>query len=241
MSAAQADLDRYAEKLMVDEILSRWDGEAHLAVREKQIILYTNQGEELCASERMGDILECLQEWDAVLARDADSGAINGACTTKSPARARGRPLNPKVTDRRNRVAEMAEELQPATIRQVCYQAEVRGLIPKTELGFRRAQHDLLILRQQGIVEYDWISDNTRWMRKSPCYRGIKHFINLTINTYRRDLWHTAAHYVEIWIEKDALAGTVMDVTDPYDVPLMVARGFSSETHLYEAAMAIRA
>ena len=69
--------------------------------------------------------------------------------------------------------------------------------------------------------------------------RGIDHFLNLSISTYRRDLWHGADVYVEIWIEKDALAGTIMEETDPYDVPLMVAKGFSSETYLYEAAETI--
>ena len=44
---------------------------------------------------------------------------------------------------------------------------------------------------------------------------------------------------MEVWIEKDALAGTVMSETNPYDVPLMVAKGFPSETYLYEAAQAI--
>jgi hypothetical protein len=164
---------------------------------------------------------------------------INGACTTKSPARRRGRPLSPEVTERRRWVARTTQRLAPASVRQIAYQGEVAGLIPKTENGFRRIQHDLLILRQQGVIDYDWISDNTRWMRKSISYKGIGHFIKLSIDTYRRDLWQDAESYIEIWIEKDALAGTVMEVTDPYDVPLMVARGFSSETYLYEAAMAI--
>jgi hypothetical protein len=161
---------------------------------------------------------------------------INGAGTINSPPPRRGRPLDPVVAERRRRVAEMAKEFAPASVRQIAYQAEVHGLVPKTENGFRKVQHDLLILRQQGVVDYDWISDNTRWMRKSDSYKGIEHFLNLSIGTYRRDLWHSAASYVEIWIEKDALAGTVMSETDPYDVPLMVARGFSSETYLYEAA-----
>ena len=52
-------------------------------------------------------------------------------------------------------------------------------------------------------------------------------------------MWHSADAYVEIWIEKDALAGSIMEETNPYDVPLMVAKGFASETYLYEAAETI--
>ena len=47
--------------------------------------------------------------------------------------------------------------------------------------------------------------------------------------------------YVEVWCEKDALAGVLMEETEVYDVPLMTARGYSSLTFLHSAAMAIRA
>jgi hypothetical protein len=39
-------------------------------------------------------------------------------------------------------------------------------------------------------------------------------------------------------IEKDALAGVIYSVTSRFDVPLMVTRGFSSETFAYEAIAA---
>jgi hypothetical protein len=44
--------------------------------------------------------------------------------------------------------------------------------------------------------------------------------------------------YVEPWIEKDALAGVVYDVTAPYDVRLMVTKGYASLSFLHEAAQA---
>ena len=65
-----------------------------------------------------------------------------------------------------------------------------------------------------GKSPYDWISDNTRWTRKSRSYRGIDHFLQLTIDTYRRDLWASGDVHVEVWIEKDALAGVVMEETE---------------------------
>ena len=46
-------------------------------------------------------------------------------------------------------------------------------------------------------------------------------------------LWNEADSYVEIWLEKDALAGVVYPVTSMYDVPLMVARGYASLSFLY--------
>jgi len=41
---------------------------------------------------------------------------------------------------------------------------------------------------------------------------------------------------LKIWLEKDALAGVIYPVTDLYDVPLMVARGYASLSFLHGAA-----
>jgi hypothetical protein len=44
-----------------------------------------------------------------------------------------------------------------------------------------------------------------------------------------------------MWVEKDALGGVLFDVTEPWDVPLMVTRGYASLSFLYSAAMTIKA
>jgi hypothetical protein len=75
-------------------------------------------------------------------------------------------------------------------------------------------------------------------MRKPTSYDSVEDALAATARTYRRNLWRDADSYVEIWIEKDALAGVIYPITDQYDVPLMVCRGFSSETFAYEAVAA---
>jgi hypothetical protein len=42
-----------------------------------------------------------------------------------------------------------------------------------------------------------------------------------------------------MWSEKDAIRGVVYPVTAEFDVPLMIARGFPSETFLHQTAEAI--
>jgi hypothetical protein len=46
---------------------------------------------------------------------------------------------------------------------------------------------------------------------------------------------------VEIWLEKQGLAGVILDVTAEFDVPLYVSREFSSLTYLAEVAEDIEA
>ena len=69
--------------------------------------------------------------------------------------------------------------------------------------------------------------------RPEPCLYALA-------QTYRRNLWDDAEDYVEIWVEKDALAGVIVEETEPLDVPLMVAKGYTSKTYAYGAARRYR-
>ena len=53
-------------------------------------------------------------------------------------------------------------------------------------------------------------------------------------------MWDQQAEYVEVWCEKDAISGILREVTENWDVPLYVTRGYSSETFLYNAAETLK-
>ncbi len=92
------------------------------------------------------------------------------------------------------------------------------------------------MMRRAGDLPYDWLADNTRWQRKPNTFYSVEQALQDTAKFYRKSLWADADSYVEIWLEKDALSGVVYPVTDVYDVPLMVARGYTSLSFLYSAA-----
>lgn len=124
----------------------------------------------------------------------------------------------------------------PMTVRQVYYSLVSLGAIPKTEGGYNRVGYHLLTLRRLAVIPYGFIADNTRWMRKPETYQGLDEFLEITKQAYRRMLWADQDVYLEVWCEKDALAGVLYGVTAPWDVPLMVTRGYPSETFLFDAA-----
>ena len=93
--------------------------------------------------------------------------------------------------------------------------------------------------RRAAKLPYDWLADNTRWQRKPRTFNSVEQALRDTAAFYRKSLWTDASSYVEIWLEKDALAGVVLPVTSMYDVPLMVVRGYASLSFLYSAAEAI--
>lgn len=145
------------------------------------------------------------------------------------------------MADRHDALVEIAARVQPATVRAIFYQASVRNIVGKDEAGYRRVQRDLVTLRQTGRIPFGWIVDGTRWMRKPRTFDSLGQALADTAQYYRRALWLRAPVYLEIWLEKDALAGTVFPVTSKYDVPLMVARGYASLSFLHEAAETIAA
>jgi hypothetical protein len=122
------------------------------------------------------------------------------------------------------------------TVRQVFYQATVRGIVEKAEIGYAKVQADLTIMRRAGTLPYNWLADNTRWQRKPTTFNSVEDALEETARFYRKALWNHADCYVEVWLEKDALAGVVYPVTNMFDVPLMVARGYASLSFLYSAA-----
>jgi hypothetical protein len=131
---------------------------------------------------------------------------------------------------------------QPMTVRQVFYTLTTQGVIAKTEAEYKGTVCRLLAeMRRSGEIPYTWLADATRWMRRPSTFSSTEDALRRTAETYRRALWDDAPVAVEIWLEKEALAGVLVEVTDEWDVPLMVTRGYPSMSFLYSAAMEMRA
>ncbi|WP_428305832.1 hypothetical protein [Lacipirellula sp.] len=142
----------------------------------------------------------------------------------------------------RDALEEIVDEYTSLTVRQCFYQAVGRGVVDKTEQEYKGTVCRLLAdMRRDGTIPYHKLSDNTRWQRKPTTFSGLEQMLENTQRTYRRAIWDEQPAYVEIWLEKDALAGVLWEVTRKWDVPLMVTRGYPSISYLHEAAEAIAA
>lgn len=145
------------------------------------------------------------------------------------------------IQEIRDAIYELLEAEQPMTNRQVFYRLLSLGAIAKTESEYKATVCRLLKqMRLEKQIPFGWIADNTRWMRKPRTYSSMEAALKETARTYRRSIWNEVDAYVEIWLEKDALAGVVSEITYKWDVPLMVTRGYPSLTYIYEAAAAIQ-
>jgi hypothetical protein len=152
----------------------------------------------------------------------------------------RRRATKDEVQLRRDSLFEIVEAMKPMTVRQVFYQASVRGIVEKSEAGYNKVQTDLVLMRKAGVLPYGWLADSTWWQRKPNTFDSVEQALQETARLYRKALWAEIDAYVEVWLEKDAPAGVVNEVTDMCDVPLMVARGYASLSFLHSAAEYIK-
>ena len=105
---------------------------------------------------------------------------------------------------RREALLDIIAVGRPMTVRQVFYQATVRGLVEKAESGYGKVQADLTVMRRARELPYDWLADNTRWQRKPRTFDSVEDALRNIAAFYRKALWNEADSYVEIWLEKDA-------------------------------------
>jgi hypothetical protein len=132
-------------------------------------------------------------------------------------------------------ISDLLEADNPQTVRQVFYALTVRGLVGMSEQEYDGTVCRLLgEMREAEDIPFAWIIDNSRRRRRPTTFTGLSDAIWNLAQTYRRDLWaDDAEDYVEIWCEKDALAAVVMEETDPLDVRLLVAKGYTSNIYVY--------
>jgi hypothetical protein len=161
---------------------------------------------------------------------------LYAACRTNG-----GRATKRQMAARLAALERIVETIKPCTVRQAFYQATVLGVVDKDEAGYDRVQRALVDLRRSKRIAYRSITDSTRWQIKPTTYDSMRDALDETARLYRRAVWSDVDAYVEIWLEKDALSGVVHPVTSKYDVPLMVARGFSSLSFLHSAGEDINA
>jgi hypothetical protein len=152
----------------------------------------------------------------------------------------RSRRTNAELHELDLTICRVCAEDHPLSVRGVFYRVMSAGAVEKTEKAYAAVQREVLKLRRSGILPYEWIADGTRWQVKQPSWDTAQDALDDAVASYRRALWHNQDVYVEVWSEKDAIASIVSPITNKWDVPLMIARGFASESFLWSTANTIR-
>ena len=138
---------------------------------------------EVVSGEHLSDTTANISA-QAILSTVAKSSPVYVASDIK-----RARRTKPEMAAIRDGIQSILADDHPQTVRQVFYALTVRGLIAKAEIEYQRTVVRLLSeMRQAGQVPFEWIADNTRWMRKPSSFTGIESCLTSAAHFYRRDL-----------------------------------------------------
>lgn len=147
-----------------------------------------------------------------------------------------GRPLSAQTLAIRDALVALQDEFDQMTVRGAFYALTVRGVVEKTEAGYRQVQRQALLIRRDGTLPWEFIADGTRSVYAPETWDSTEDALQEVARIYRRNLWRSQGVRVEVWLEKDALANLIRAVTYQWGVRLMVSRGQSSDTYVYHAA-----
>jgi hypothetical protein len=123
------------------------------------------------------------------------------------------------------------------TVRQVYYQLVSRHLIPNTRSMYCAFDNHLTRAREEWLVNPNAIIDRSRPIENEnrPGWSSLASYLSTVREAYRRDPLEGQERQIEIWIEKEALSRLVSATLREYKPTVVVCRGYSPFTILYQA------
>ena len=129
------------------------------------------------------------------------------------------------------------EEIQPATVRAVCYRLFIEKLIPSmAKANTDKVSKQLVYAREHGLLPWAWVVDETREAERISTWDNPEQIIAAAVNGYRKDYWAMQPEWVEVWSEKGTIRGTLAPVLKKYGVTFRVMHGYGSATSLHGIA-----
>jgi hypothetical protein len=127
------------------------------------------------------------------------------------------------------------------TIRGIFYRAGSDEVIPLTTPVYKGIVKALSTDRKNGVIPMDPFTDNSRQIIDiDDLYwepiQFVKYYLGKLRDLHKsyydtRPRWHSQPHYVEVFIEKDAVVGTFQEILEDRQIRIVPNRGWSSITY----------
>lgn len=122
------------------------------------------------------------------------------------------------------------------TLRQLYYQFVARGLSENSQRAYKRIGALVSDGRMAGLLDWDGIEDRTRNATTWPGWSDPGTFAYEMAGRYIGKVREGQGAHVELWVEKEALAGVLYDVAARWRVPLLSCKGYLSTSETYQSA-----
>lgn len=154
--------------------------------------------------------------------------------------RRRGQRGRSKATDELIDAAiEILEQQQPMGVRGVAYQLfNMKLILSMGRIDTNRISRVIVLAREAGLIDWDWIVDESRQLEKPPQWDDLDEYSEMVIKSYRKDFWAYQPYNIIVMSEKATVGGVIRPVTDKWGVSFLAVHGFSSATKIHELAEA---
>lgn len=134
-------------------------------------------------------------------------------------------------------IGDYAAEGYTLTLRQLYYQFVSRNLIPNTERSYKNLGTVITKGREAGLIDWDGIEDRAREHHgvyineeEGGVLDGLEQHLAL-------DRWAAQDHYIEVWVEKEALGNVIERPCRRWRVSFMACKGYLSASQAWQAGM----
>lgn len=121
------------------------------------------------------------------------------------------------------------------TLRQLYYQLVSQNVIPNHDKVYKKISSIKDDVVFSGLVDWDVFEDRGRVPKIAYFEHDVQNALIRTRDWYKLDKQRGQNVHVEVWTEKDAISAILQRVTDEYTCRLVVNKGYSSSTAMYEA------
>lgn len=127
------------------------------------------------------------------------------------------------------------------TLRQLYYQFVARGLIANKVQEYKRLGGIVNDARLAGLIDWTAIEDRTRNLETIPSWGSPGGIIDAAARSYNEDVWRDQPVRIEVWVEKEALAGIFDRACKAWDLPYLSCRGYTSQSEMWAASQRLLA
>jgi len=120
------------------------------------------------------------------------------------------------------------------TVRQLYYQLVARDIIPNSQRSYKRIVSIAGKARMAGMLDWSAIEDRGRRQVYPPHWTDPSTATKSLAEQFRVNRWINQPKHVEVFLEKDALAGVLGPVCRELDVRLHPNRGYSSLSKMFD-------
>ena len=156
-------------------------------------------------------------------------------------------PAKLEVIENANRIiAQYQRQGFSLTLRQLYYVFVAKDLLPrawadKNGILNRPESYDKLgqlvsDARMAGLIDWHAIVDRSRSSNANQHWEKPSEMVEAAARSYAIDKWFNQPHYVEVWVEKEALEDVLARACSPLDVRLFACKGYTSQSSMWEAS-----